>query len=155
MKSTGKQKHILFAILVMAFILIQSAMPADLSRRESHIIVALLADLLQMNSRTLTFLVRKCAHFTEYIVLGVSMQLLAGDFLHRRPEIGQAGDARAFLLPWGAGTLYAVTDEIHQIFVAGRSCEFRDICIDSIGVAAGILALRFLQEKRRSESPDD
>ena len=46
------------------------------------------------------------------------------------------------LPPWAAGTLFAVTDEIHQIYVSGRSCEFRDILIDSCGVALGVLLVR-------------
>lgn len=36
------------------------------------------------------------------------------------------------------GTLYAISDEIHQLFIEGRSCEFRDVCIDSLGVLTGI-----------------
>ena len=36
------------------------------------------------------------------------------------------------------GVLYAVTDEVHQYFVPGRSCELRDALIDACGVAAGV-----------------
>lgn len=35
--------------------------------------------------------------------------------------------------------LYAVSDEFHQLFVDGRSCEFRDVMIDSAGALIGIL----------------
>ena len=32
-----------------------------------------------------------------------------------------------------------MTDEIHQLFVPGRSGEIRDVCIDSLGVITGII----------------
>lgn len=37
------------------------------------------------------------------------------------------------------GTVYAITDEIHQLFIPGRSGEIRDVCIDSLGVLTGII----------------
>ena len=40
---------------------------------------------------------------------------------------------------WVVGTLYAASDEIHQLFVPGRSGQLRDVLLDSDGVAAGIL----------------
>ena len=38
---------------------------------------------------------------------------------------------------FGAG--YAVTDELHQFFVSGRSARIFDVGIDTLGVATGIL----------------
>jgi len=35
-------------------------------------------------------------------------------------------------------SLYAVTDEIHQLFVPGRSGELRDVMIDSIAALVGV-----------------
>ncbi len=40
-----------------------------------------------------------------------------------------------------AGTvLYAVTDEIHQLFVPGRAFQFSDILVDSTGALIGAIA---------------
>ena len=39
------------------------------------------------------------------------------------------------------GIIYAITDEIHQLFIPGRSGEFKDVCIDAIGVWIGICFL--------------
>ena len=36
---------------------------------------------------------------------------------------------------------YAVTDEIHQIFVAGRACKIQDWAIDTAGALLGALIL--------------
>ena len=33
----------------------------------------------------------------------------------------------------------ALSDEVHQLFVEGRSCEFRDWAIDSFGAILGII----------------
>lgn len=35
--------------------------------------------------------------------------------------------------------LYATSDELHQLFVMGRSCELRDVFIDSLGSVSGII----------------
>lgn len=40
-----------------------------------------------------------------------------------------------------AGTvLYALTDEIHQLFVPGRAFQFSDILVDSMGALIGAIA---------------
>ena len=45
------------------------------------------------------------------------------------------------LIAWAVGAAYAVTDEFHQLFVAGRSCEVRDMCIDAAGVLCGVMVV--------------
>ena len=42
------------------------------------------------------------------------------------------------------GISYAISDEIHQIFVAGRAGQVQDVVIDSIGVILGICILLLL-----------
>jgi VanZ family protein len=39
------------------------------------------------------------------------------------------------------GSLYAVTDEVHQVFVSGRHGSLLDWFIDTAGVVAGVLLL--------------
>lgn len=98
-----------------------------------------------------TFFVRKGAHFTEYMILGVLLFL----FYQWRPksfQIQKKGDKqsqlcswRIWLVAWVTGTLYAVSDEFHQMFTGGRSPQVRDVCIDSSGVAVGcLIALAFM-----------
>ena len=43
------------------------------------------------------------------------------------------------LLAWGLTAAYAASDELHQLFVPGRSGRFTDVCIDSLGGMAGIV----------------
>ncbi len=166
--------HLWCSIAVMVLIFVHSAMPADLSSAESGFIVDFLmkrfAALFGNNPETASFVVRKCAHFLEYTLLGFCFTLTAADYrpVLREPGIdsdsnpggdpgrdpgGNPGGAPiiSVLIPWAAGTLYAVTDEFHQRFVPGRSCELRDMCIDSCGVAAGVLLanILILLKKRR------
>ena len=43
---------------------------------------------------------------------------------------------------------YSITDEIHQIFVSGRSGEIRDIIVDTCGSTVGILLNIIINRKR-------
>jgi len=54
------------------------------------------------------------------------------------------------LIAWAVGAAYAVTDEFHQLFVAGRSCEVRDMCIDAAGVLCGVMVV-WLWRKRSEQ----
>ncbi|MBQ7844885.1 MAG: VanZ family protein [Clostridia bacterium] len=74
-------------------------------------------------------LVRKAAHFTEYAALGFFIRLLVGSYgLGRRTRVS-----------WLIGTLYACTDELHQLFIAQRAAMWQDVLLDSAGVLAGIV----------------
>lgn len=50
---------------------------------------------------------------------------------------------KAGVLAQLAGMSYAVFDEIHQIFIPGRSCQVKDMLIDSSGVLLAVL-LRYV-----------
>lgn len=153
----------------MLVIFLHSAMPSDLSAQESGVIVAFLMERMNTlfggDRKLITFIVRKSAHFLEYAVLGFSLCLTADDFENIYEErrsagaVGPEGEDRSAdaarsgepalrrtIIPWLIGTAYAVTDEIHQMFVPGRSCELRDVAIDSCGLAAGILLCRIIKK---------
>ena len=36
------------------------------------------------------------------------------------------------------GVIFAITDELHQVFVPGRNMSFADLCFDFIGVNIGL-----------------
>ena len=138
---------LVITILIMAFIFLQSALPADLSKEESNLIVQALIEFLHVDAKILSFAVRKCAHFTEYLLLGLSLFATVREYDPVRLERNEQWQ-RTALLSWGIGALYALTDEVHQAFVPGRSCEIRDMLIDSCGVAAGVLIMTALRSRR-------
>lgn len=93
--------------------------------------------------------VRRAAHFLEFSALGFFTSLVVNTIY---PDL-----SKRILIPLVCGILYAVIDEVHQIFVPGRACEFVDILIDTLGVSVGILISiaifaiikRFLSKKER------
>lgn len=78
--------------------------------------------------------IRTVAHFLEYTGLAVLIfNALYQTFGYRRPFV-------SFII----SALYAVSDEIHQLFVEGRAFQISDIAIDSLGAASGIIVLILL-----------
>lgn len=142
--------HLLLTVLIMLFIFCQSALPAELSQQEGGVVVRFLAGVTGLEEGLVSFIVRKGAHFLEYLGLGISLFWTVRDLRmkHGRVPDGLAG--RAVLVPWVVGVLYAVTDEVHQYFVPGRSCELRDVLIDACGVAAGV-AIVWVWRRRKAE----
>lgn len=74
--------------------------------------------------------VRKLAHFTIYMILGIFMY-----FFIALTEI-----RFKFPTAWILCIIYAATDEYHQSFTPGRTMQLKDVIIDSSGAFCGILA---------------
>jgi VanZ family protein len=70
------------------------------------------------------YVLRKCAHMTEYAVLAA--------LLYRALE----REVPALL----GAVAYAATDEFHQHFVHGRHASVVDVGIDAVGAMIGLLA---------------
>lgn len=89
-------------------------------------------------------LVRKAAHFTEYMILGMLIRFTLTSWVGMRKGLTAAA--------WGLGTIYAGTDELHQLMINGRSGQWTDVLLDSCGVLTGTLiacAVICLVSKRR------
>lgn len=95
----------------------------------------------------ITTLVRKSAHIFMYFVLGIlSFNVLRGYNLNQK---------RVVLYSILFAFLYAITDEIHQMFVPGRSGEVRDVLIDTISAALGVFVFwGILKLYNRRKQPD-
>ena len=46
--------------------------------------------------------------------------------------------------------LYAISDKLHQLFVIGRSCELRDVFIDSLGSVSGIIIYNLIEKNKKN-----
>ena len=79
---------------------------------------------------------RKTAHMLAYMVLGVLCMTALFQYSIRRG----IRTAAAFAVCVG----YAGMDEVHQLFVAGRSGQITDVGIDTIGVFLGICSVLFI-----------
>ncbi|MDR1358604.1 MAG: VanZ family protein, partial [Coriobacteriales bacterium] len=82
------------------------------------------------------------AHFGEYLVLGALLTVLFTGSRFKRWQI--------VLLAVVLAAAYAASDEIHQLFVPGRSSDPVDVLTDILGASAGAL-LTALVLKRLSE----
>jgi len=148
-----KPKNLLKLIpmfLVMAIIFFFSSMEGDDSANTS----GLFLKALQIIAKEVThkgfteealanihLVIRKCAHFTEYAVLGAA--IMYGLFYRFR-------NMKLKLLPPEAiAFLYACTDELHQYFVPGRYGTFGDVIIDSCGAFTGIMIYYLICKKKQ------
>lgn len=134
---------LIFAILslaVMVAIFVFSSQSADVSaalsgefagrlERLLNSLKWLLGDAFSIWVRTH---IRKIAHFTLYTLLGA---FLSAALLNTRIK----GIKNKIIFSALIGLFYSVTDEIHQLFIDGRSGEVRDVLIDFSGVITGIL----------------
>ena len=93
------------------------------------------ADILE-KANALHYFVRKAAHMTEYFLLTLSVYLPVKVYLTKRITF-----PKRILLGFFITVLFAALDEFHQSFVPGRSGNFTDVCIDSIGILAATVLL--------------
>ena len=84
-------------------------------------------------------LLRKLGHFTEYAILGLLIARALRD--ERGWQLHHA------LMAVALAASYAVTDEVHQHFVPGRTAALGDVAIDALGAVSGQVAL-FVSWKR-------
>lgn len=87
------------------------------------------------------FPVRKCAHFTIYLILGILVISLLSEY--------RVVSFKTVLYALLIVFLYACSDEFHQLFVPGRSSEIRDVLIDSSGGFIGSYLYYLFRRKRK------
>lgn len=173
-KADARQKaaYILSAVLVITMLCVIFRFSAADATHSSHlsegVCIRLVRELsaifpqqfpeekLVKVAETIEYPVRKCAHFTEYAVLGITVNL----YLWMCYRIETLSDRKIKLSIWNFiiraeifCALYACSDEFHQYFVPGRSCKFFDVCVDSTGAFFGALlfwGIFHLQERRKA-----
>ena len=133
---------ICLAIFIMIVVFYFSAQPAAKSTEMSDPFVVFIMEKIHIGDAEKMadfwqFAVRKSAHFYIYFLLGNMVILSCKNF-------------KLKLYPVFAAVvclLYAVSDEIHQYFVPGRSCELRDIMIDFCGALLPIIIISLIDYK--------
>jgi len=125
------KREIIYWILLIIWVVgifIMSNQPANISDYQSGGIIQMLSNIgIDMNNifgEFANFVVRKCAHFLEYMILALlSFNVLNLYFNMKRVVIITI----IFVFA------YACSDEIHQLFVMGREGSIRDVIIDTLG----------------------
>lgn len=87
--------------------------------------------------------VRKAAHFFIYLVLGITLISFLREF--------SIPIRKLILLSIFLAFLYACSDEIHQLFVAGRSGQASDVLLDTVGASVGVGIYYLLFRKKLKE----
>ena len=75
--------------------------------------------------------VRKLAHFSIYTLLGISIVGLTCTY-----KLTTVSKATITII---SGMIYAISDEIHQTFIEGRSGQITDVLIDTAGIILGVV----------------
>lgn len=88
------------------------------------------------NSFLYDFIIFKLLHMIEYALL----YFLLFRALHKTKGISQK---KQFLYAFLIAFVYAVSDEVHQLFVPTREGRFRDIIIDTSGMIFIYLFIRY------------
>ncbi len=127
-------------IMIYRFSAQTAVVSADLSQTLTERIVHSVNYRLQMGwtpaeqalrVNILEFYVRKLAHFGEFLLLAVTLVIPL--YVHGVRK------ARLFFLTMLICALYALSDEYHQSFIAGRSPQLSDVIVDCCGSLSGTL----------------
>ena len=151
--NTQKAVAVIFwilAILCMVAIFMLSNQTGDESKELSENVRGLFFKLI--GNILDSFIVRKFAHFFEYLAL--AFLLSCALFMTRK---------RFSPIPaFAASLIYSVSDEIHQYFIPERACRVFDVFVDSCGAVLGILIfaallalinLIVLKRKNKAKNP--
>lgn len=139
-----KKTMLIIMIIYYYFIIASfSAQPASLSSSESEGVTAFIYDefISVFDSgniigrknfiETAEHIIRKCAHFGNFFVFSLLISAYVMCFRQKAVVLAMTAFTVSFL--------FAFFDELHQLFVEGRSCQLSDMLLDSSGAMLGIL----------------
>ena len=138
-----RSKKILTVVIIITIAVIwgHSLLGREASSEESSFVMALLTPLLELfvgKGNVTEHLVRKLAHFCEFFILGIELQLFFSLLKGRKSAV---------LLALSHGLFTAFTDETIQFF-SGRGPMIQDVWLDFSGVTAGsLIALAVMMTK--------
>lgn len=131
------KRNLIYWILLlgwMVFIAMMSNKPADISDSYSMGVIFKIEELgLPLNDffgEATNFIIRKSAHFIEYMILSILVANVLNLYLDKK---------RSIFITIISVFLYACSDEIHQLFVQGREGSFRDVLIDTAGGITAVI----------------
>lgn len=139
-------------LLWMVLIFLFSHQPATESAQLSSGITEKILNIINkvlpkisINQESFNHFIRKAAHFGVYFVLG--FLVINALVISNRPR-NTWSKLDIFLIGMLISVLYAISDEVHQLFIPGRSGELRDVLLDSLGSLTGIVCMFILRWDR-------
>lgn len=144
---TIKTKKWLFTIITFIWVCVIFSFSLQTGEASSEISDSLVKKLItlfmpgaQITSERLEILehvLRKCAHFSEFLVLGM-LSSIALRYWKLRYKV---------LCNFGFCAIVAAADEMLQLFVGGRTGRVMDVMIDSAGAVVGIVMVLAVRKK--------
>ncbi len=142
---------LMLILACMGSIFSLSSDTADASSQKSHFVIVRVTESFlgrSLSSKEEKYytkhfvkIVRKSAHFSLYFILG----LLVLSFCMEYMELSW----RSMILSLFVVFLYACSDEVHQLFIAGRSGEVLDVFIDTCGGFFSVIVYNCYYRVRR------
>jgi VanZ family protein len=143
-------------VVLWAAVIVMASGDSKSVQRSSRIIEPLMRWLFPQASdetiHTVVFIARKWAHLAEYAILALILWRALRGARKPTPTLPPPTNGwsrQLAILAWGGATAFAITDELHQVFVPGRQGSFWDVLIDSIGAAGGLFAFWLLGRWRK------
>ncbi|MBE6052430.1 MAG: VanZ family protein [Clostridium sartagoforme] len=131
----------LLLIIWMTIIFLMSHQIGEVSSSQSDIILKIFSllgiELNQFFGELATLIVRKAAHFSEYLILFLLAYNVSRFYVKGRK-------IRLLLIVFVF--LYACTDEVHQYFIPGRNMAVKDVFIDTLGGVFGYIILDVVEK---------
>jgi len=128
MKNKREIIYWILLIIWMIGIFIMSNEPASISDSQSNGVIHILSrvgiDMNNIFGQLANFVLRKCAHFLEYMILALLVFNVLKLYFNMKQVI---------IITIVFIFLYACSDEMHQLFVLGREGAIRDVIIDTCG----------------------
>ncbi len=87
----------------------------------------------------------KAVHFVIYAILGALLWWAVAPAGGGQQPAGAAAAAAVIFI---VGALYGASDELHQLFVPGRTADIADWATDAVGIAAIVLIALALSYRR-------
>lgn len=134
---------ILWLILIFGFSQDNGDVSSSKSDSLANITINVISDITgkELNMDMCTFIVRKMAHFTEYMILGILIINVFKDYI--------IIDNKIFILCILLCFIYACSDELHQLFIADRSARFLDVLIDTSGSFFGVYIYNLFYKRKK------
>ena len=140
----------IIAIICCIMIFSFSAVPAKASTKQSKGLTYNVIKLLNGNklsekeliklTKKVNPLVRKIAHFSIYMILAIFTYMFIEE-LNIKSKSEKERLRKNIIYTCIFCIIYAVFDEIHQIYVPGRTGKAIDVIIDTLGSCMGIAIL--------------
>ena len=129
--SKGRKVYIILSAIALAAVLIiifvLSAQNGEESSSTSGFFTKLIETLFGQPANEA--IIRTLAHFCEFAGLG----FLMCNFIYALKDKLRPFFSIIF------SVLYAISDEIHQIFVPERACQLSDLAVDFCGIILGVI----------------